>query len=52
MLKISGRSYNPKELLEMDRFVYQLRGQVGEEIRRESSSSASTMKETSMTINK
>ena len=47
-----GRSYNAREVIEMDRFVYQLEGKVMEEIKRESINSALTMKENGMTINR
>ena len=36
----------------MDRFVYKLSGKVTEEIKRESSNNALTMKENGMTINR
>jgi hypothetical protein len=39
-------------VIEMDRFVYKLSGKGTEEIKRESSNNALTMKENGMTINR
>merc|ERR1712142_498929 len=44
--------YNPKEMMEMDRFVHTLSGEETENIKRESLESASTMKHNGITINR
>ena len=53
LLKFSyKRTYNPREMIEMDRFVHKMSGKEIEDIKRESIASAGTMKDTGMTINR
>ena len=50
--KTLSRNFDPKETIELDRFVHTLNGETVEEIRRSSDEVASTMKkENGMTIN-
>ena len=47
---LNFRKYNPKEMIEMDRFVHILSGEEIEDIRRASKDSSSTMKDNGMTL--